>query len=109
MDDETLFAKLVNALVFVAICLVIVLVGWREPLRYRFMSAEDIAAEHPPPPPPPPPEPPPNVMEWHPEGNPLNRGPYKAGQGDVTTNHEPRRMGPTTQSERNAGARRTGP
>jgi hypothetical protein len=88
MDDETLFAKLVNALVFVAICLVIVLVGWREPLRYRFMSAEDIAAEHPPPPPPPPPEPPPNVMEWHPEGNPLNRGPLQSGPGGC--HHKPR-------------------
>ena len=52
--EETLFEKLIHAMVFLALCGAIVGIGWREPLRYRFMSAEQIAEEidalQPPPP-----------------------------------------------------------
>lgn len=37
----------------------VVFLGWREPLKYRFLSREEIdKIEHPPPPPTPPPTPP---------------------------------------------------
>ncbi len=56
--EDTLAAKIVHAVFFVVICTVIVLLGWNEPLRYRFMSSQEIALlENPPPPPPPMPTP----------------------------------------------------
>jgi hypothetical protein len=45
MEDETFFAKLVHLLVFLAICAAIIIVGWHEPLRFRFMSPEEIVEE----------------------------------------------------------------
>jgi hypothetical protein len=57
--EETFTAKLIHALVFLAICAGIILLGWNEPLRYRFMSAEEISALEQPPPPPTPPATPP--------------------------------------------------
>jgi hypothetical protein len=42
MEEETLIAKIVHFAVFIAICLAIIIVGWREPLSYRFMSSEEI-------------------------------------------------------------------
>lgn len=46
--EETLFEKFAHLLVFLAICGLIVWVGWNEPLRSRFMSQSEImASEHP--------------------------------------------------------------
>ena len=41
--EETFFEKLIHALVFMGICAAVVFIGWREPLKYRFLSAEKIA------------------------------------------------------------------
>ena len=55
--DMSLFIGCIRLLVVLLLAGVIVAVGWREPLRYRFMSPLDIAMEEhamfPPPPPPP--------------------------------------------------------
>ena len=50
MNDETIFAKFIHFTVFLAICALIVLIGWREPLSYRFMSPEQITEVASPPP-----------------------------------------------------------
>lgn len=42
MEQETLAQKVVHALVFAGICAAIVVIGWNEPLRYRFLSREEI-------------------------------------------------------------------
>lgn len=47
--EETTSTKVVHAVVFLAICFAILFIGWREPIRYRFMSADQIAAEYAPP------------------------------------------------------------
>lgn len=45
-------------LVYLAVIVAIVFIGWREPLRYRFLSKAEISEiEHPAPPPTPPPAP----------------------------------------------------
>lgn len=41
--EETFLEKTIHALVFFAICAGIVFLGWREPLRYRFLSTQQIA------------------------------------------------------------------
>lgn len=49
MNEETFVQKLVHGLVFVGLCAVIIAIGWHEPLRYRFMSPQEIyLIEHPP-------------------------------------------------------------
>ena len=95
--DETAGAKIVHALVFLAICASIIYVGWGEPLRYRFLSVEDIATEareaapvvEPPP-------------EWKPQGTALDRAPYRIRRGEVSysRNVDPRRVGTATEAER---------
>lgn len=57
--DESLTTKFLHLLVFLAICAGIILLGWNEPLRYRFMSPQEIAElENPPATPAPTPPPP---------------------------------------------------
>ena len=41
--EESFPAKIVHAVIFIAVCTVILSVGWNEPLRYRFMSPDQIA------------------------------------------------------------------
>ena len=95
--EETVGAKIVHALAFLAICASIIYLGWDEPLRYRFMSVEDIAedarpaapvAESPP--------------EWRSQGTALDRAPYRVRRGEVsyTKNLDPRRVGTATETER---------
>ena len=92
--EETLGAKLVHALVFVGICAAIILVGWQEPLRYRFMSVDEIADHqaslHPTPVPQP-------VKPWQPEGTSLDRFRYGG------------RSGPPSESGRGSNALRAAP
>ena len=60
--------------IFLAILATILFVGWKQPLRYRFMSKEAIfALEHPPTPTPPPATPRPNWMYDPNRKTPLNR------------------------------------
>jgi hypothetical protein len=69
---ESFFAKVVHAIVFLAICTAIIFVGWREPLRYRFMSADEITEEHQPVTPREVPKP---VEKWRARGSALDRAP----------------------------------
>ena len=95
--EETVGAKIVHALAFLAICAWIVYVGWYEPLRYRFLGAEEIAAEA-------------RAAapmeetssEWKPQGTALDRAPYRIRRGEVsyTRNLDPRRVGTATEAER---------
>ncbi|HEX5177645.1 MAG TPA: hypothetical protein VFV83_11470 [Chthoniobacteraceae bacterium] len=68
MEEETFFAKIVHLAVFIAICVAILVIGWREPLSYRFMSPEEISDRTTPPvePPRPTPVPPPSRLEQRP-------------------------------------------
>ena len=72
--EESFFAKLVHAIVFLAICSAIIFIGWREPLRNRFMSADEITTEHQPPVTPVEVKP---VEKWRPLGTSLDRAPAK--------------------------------
>ena len=42
--EESFPSKVVHAVVFIAICVVILSLGWTDPLRYRFLSVEEIQA-----------------------------------------------------------------
>ena len=101
--EETVLEKILHTLAFLAVCAGIVFVGWHEPLRYRFMSSQQIAdevAESQPPPP----APPVRVGSdgWHPGGTALDRSPYEVTQGKVkySTDFDPRKMGAPTETDR---------
>ena len=68
MEEETFLAKIVHLAVFIAICVTIIVIGWREPLSYRFMSPEEIIDRTTPPveEPRPTPVPPPSRLEMRP-------------------------------------------
>jgi len=68
MEEETFLAKIVHCAVFVGICTAIIVVGWREPLSYRFMSPAEILELTTPPveAPQPTPVPPPSRLEERP-------------------------------------------
>jgi hypothetical protein len=53
----------------------VIALGWRQPLRYRFMSAREIAALESPPPPPPTPTPKPWMWDSN-RSNKLDRRSY---------------------------------
>jgi hypothetical protein len=96
--DETILEKTVHALVFLGICAAIIFIGWREPLRYRFMSPDEIAEvegdRHPAPRP------------WQPASNPsgtaLDRAPYevKGGKLRYSEQYDSREMGSRTETDR---------
>lgn len=75
--DETAAGRVIHLCVFLAIVGAILVVGWNEPLRYRFMSEQEIdAVEHPAPPPA---TPVPERRSWLPDrvkNNPLDNRPY---------------------------------
>lgn len=75
--EESPAAKVIHLCVFLAIVGAILLIGWNEPLRYRFMSQQEIdAIERPTPPPA---TPPPVRRSWLPDRvktNPLDNRPY---------------------------------
>lgn len=55
-----MLTKIVGWLAYSAVVAGLIFIGWKEPLRYRFLSPGEIAKiEHPQPPATPPPEPPP--------------------------------------------------
>lgn len=70
-ETETPGAKVIHLCVFLAIVGAILLVGWNQPLCYRFMSQQEIdAIERP--------TPPPKNRSWLPnrKTNPLDNSPY---------------------------------
>jgi len=93
--EESPFAQFVHLLIFLVICGLIIFVGWKEPLRNRFMTAQDLAAEHAVANPPPPA---PISKPWRPTGTSLDRPAapirrsvryYDPRQGVITTAPEP--------------------
>ena len=74
--EETAAAKVTHLCVFLAVVGAILIVGWDAPLRYCFMSRQEIdAIERPAPPPPAP-----GTPEWlldRAKKNPLSRPPYR--------------------------------
>ena len=98
--QETIGAKIVHALAFLAICAAIIYLGWEEPFRYRFMSAEQIASE----------SRSTEIVdtaelssgEWEPEGTALDSAPYRVrrGQAVYSKNFDPRRGGTSTEADR---------
>src|SRR3954470_1164537 len=98
--EETLLGKVLHALVFIGICAAIVVIGWNEPLRYRFMSPAEIAeveASLAPPP-----------RTWQPASNPkgtaLDRAPYEVKEGKLkySNKFDPKNMGAPTETDRRA-------
>lgn len=114
--EETLLGKLLHALVFLLICAAIIAIGWNEPLRYRFMSPQQIAdAEfeaHPPPPPPPSTPGPVDFENWRStsglrgtalRGAALDRAPWDKKKNQVEYhpgNLDSKGMGPPTETDR---------
>ena len=96
--EETLLAKTVHLLVFLALCAAIIVIGWHEPLHYRFMSPEQIAeievSKEPPPKP------------WQsvarPGGTALDRAPYEVQKGKLkySESYDPRKLGAPTETDR---------
>ncbi len=97
--EETLLAKTIHALVFLAICMAIIIIGWNEPLRYRFMSPGQLAEvegdrEEP------------ARQEWRStssaKGTALDRAPYevKSGKLKYSENFDSRKMGAPTETDR---------
>ena len=70
-------------LLFILIVAAVLFVGWREPLRYRFLSRAEIQEiEHPPPPPTPPPAPAtPRPGAWM--NDPAHKSPLAPGAGGI--------------------------
>lgn len=76
--EESFFAKVIHAAIFIAICAGIVFLGWNEPLRYRFLSPQEIhAIENPPAPPAPAPTP--SWTDRRFQGSALDAPPQRAG------------------------------
>ena len=74
--------------------------GWVEPLSYRFMSVEEIAAKERNLLPPPTPKPGSQMGQWRPNGTSLDRGPYQRVDGIVvyTDRFDPKKTGTATES-----------
>jgi hypothetical protein len=96
-------SQIFQALVYFSVCAVLILVGWEQPLRYRFLSPEQIAEI----------ERPtgqsvagamPKSTQWRPMGTSLDRAPYEThNQGVIYTNNiDGLEMG--TRSEQEAKA-----
>ena len=102
--EETLLAKTIHALVFLGICTAIIIIGWNEPLRYRFMSPSQIAEvegdrEEP------------ERQEWRStsslKGTALDRAPYVVGKGKVkyTKGFDPRELGSPSETNQRTNTR----
>ena len=107
---ETWQEIVINAAVFLALCVVVVCVGWNEPLRYRFMSEQEIAeVERPPATPAPTPRP--SAMEWRSQqsGTSLDRAPYTIVNGKVeySEGYDSHKTGTATETDTRSGTRRT--
>ena len=93
--EESFVVKVIHAVVFIAICIAILFIGWNEPLRYRFMSSQEIAAiENPPSPGLPPP-----WIEGRYRGSRLDEPSKRAGARSAPVYVEPSR-GSGTQPNR---------
>lgn len=79
--EESFSSKVVHAVVFIAICAVILSLGWNEPLQFRFLSPQEIHAIENPATPAPAPTPTPWIAAER-KGTRLDEAPrYKAGDG----------------------------
>jgi hypothetical protein len=101
MKETNLTAEILHAGVFLIVGAVVLLSGWNEPLRYLFMSQEEIVKEEralfvettpenrP-------------ALEWRPGGTALDRGPYKLNEDkrtiEYTDNIDFRQMGTPSEA-----------
>jgi len=99
-------SQLLQAVVYFAVCAALILVGWEQPLRYRFLSPEQIVEI----------ERPadrneqpvagalPKSHQWRPRGTSLDRAPYETKNDGVEFSEsiDSRQMG--TRSEQEARA-----
>lgn len=94
-----MFESLLRVLILMTVVLAVVFCGWNEPLRYRFLSREQIAAEaqaarpattyareSP--------------SQWRPGGTSLDRAPYEVYRGVVyySDKFDPKRVGSPTET-----------
>ena len=83
--EESLAAKIIHAVIFIGVCTVILSIGWNEPLRYRFMSPDEIAeaegrTEEVAPPAP---------KQWEPMGTTLDRAQGERNGGSIIYSKNP--------------------
>jgi hypothetical protein len=89
--------SLLRVLILMAVVVAVVFSGWNEPLRYRFLSPDQIAAEE-------------QAIrpflaresphQWRPAGTSLDRAPYEVQRGVVyySDKFDPKRMGSSTET-----------
>jgi hypothetical protein len=98
-----MIGELLKWVAYCAVVAAVLYVGWREPLRYRFMSEAEITAERrilaPTPAPTPPPR---SATRQGLQGTALDRAPWvrsKDGSIGYSLDHDYRRPGSYTESE----------
>ena len=102
-----------NAVVFLALCASVIVIGWNEPLSHRFISEQEIAERDNTGPVEPSATPrlvPPNPTTWKSQlsGTSLDRRPYSVVNGRVrySTSVDPNRLGTGSESDRRNGLER---
>lgn len=97
-----MFTQILQATLYFFVCAAVILVGWEQPLRYRFLSSEQIVEI----------EVPTNDQSvvsrpaqpnsWRPMGTSLDRAPYQSdNQGVIyTDNVDFREMGTRSEQDR---------
>jgi len=97
MRDNSIVETIIGSLVTLALAGLLVWVGWKEPLRYRFMTESEIAeaeaANFP--------ITQVDASQWSPKGTALDRSPYrktKDGMLRYSRNHDLRETGVPTET-----------
>ena len=111
--QETWKEIVTNAVVFLALCAAVIVVGWNEPLSHRFISEQQIAEQENPAPVEPAATPrlaPANPTTWKSQlsGTSLDRRPYSYYNGRVrySTSVDPNRLGTASETDRRNGLER---
>lgn len=97
--EESFLGKVIHAIAFIAVCWVIITLGWKQPLSYRFMSpreiaeaegrTEDAASVQEP-------------IQYRPGGTALDRAPWTIEKGRVkySSKFDPKQSGVPTETDR---------
>lgn len=89
MNRNDILETIIGTFVVLLIGAVIVWLGWKEPLAYRFMSREQIAEREQALNPPPTPRSVPGTAEWNPDGTSLDRAPWtRTNSGTIRYSRE---------------------
>jgi hypothetical protein len=97
-----MFTQILQTILYLFVCAAVILVGWEQPLRYRFISSEQIAEIEAPPNSQSVVSHPPQPKSWRPMGTALDRAPYTTDNRGViyTENIDFREMGTRSEQER---------